>query len=145
APLSPAFTSASLRFIRFRTIPNAQGRGRCDASPSTAECVPHPRVLLHRDARRIEPDRSGRLLGADRQIVAPVRSGRSVGPWAFPTGKASTGNGSRRWVPSGGWSGSEEPFRPPGGSSLSLHSASVGFPSGWLPRGRLRYRAFGSC
>ena len=66
-------------------------------------------------------------------IVTPVALIGLSAPEGVPDRQSSDpDNGSRRWVPSGGWSGSEDPFRPPGGSNRSLHSVRSAFPSGLL-------------
>lgn len=119
APLSPASTVVA---HPLRPLPGGpSGQGLAAVMPSEhRECVPHPRVLLHRDARRIGPDRSGvchqgrMALRADPfPIVAPAVPVGLSGLAAFGTGGMVTGPGtpfgaSRRWVPSGGWSGSEK-------------------------------------
>lgn len=63
-----------------------------------------------------------------------------LSPWsvfqrlsAVRTGKVPTGGASRRWVPSGGWSGAETPFRPPGGSNPIAAFRQLGFSCRMAP------------
>ena len=137
APLSPAiivilaFASSVSARSQFDQTP-----GCGDACPSTVSAFRTQGycriVMLVASSPIIRSRPLGELLFL---IVAPAAWSVFQRLSAFRTGKASTGNGDRRWVPSGGWSGSEEPFRPPGGSNriaafssaqLSIGIASIG-------------------
>jgi hypothetical protein len=73
----------------------------------------------------------------DRPSRANPSGSLHLSPWsvfqclsAFRTGKAAAGSSKPAPGPSGGWSGSEEPSLPPGGSNQIAASRAVCFPCG---------------
>jgi hypothetical protein len=113
APLSPAHRRSRRCFVPFPERASSSSRAAA-VMPDRAPCVRSaPGVLLHRDARRIEPDRRG---GESVPIVTPRRPGRPSAPFGVSNRQAATGHeagdGPRQTV----GPAREEPFRPPGGS-----------------------------
>lgn len=115
--------------------------GRCDACPSTASAFRtqgYCRIVMLVASSPII--RSRPLGEPPALIVTPAAWSVFQRLSAFRTGEALPAM-DRRLVPSGGWSGSEEPFHPPGGSNRIAAFSSSQLSPGIAPIGMLICRS----